>query len=230
VAHRDYTSNGSVQVMLFKDRLEIWNPGTLPLGLSPEKLRQPHRSIPANPLLAEPMYLAGYIERMGTGTGDIIRLCNEAGLKEPEFIQEEDFRTVIWRTLKTTVEASGEVSGEPTEQAEGVDNEEVNNNITLQATQQATPQATPQADEEVLETVKRVVLVLEGDLKRVEIQELLGLRDRVNFVSNYLEPSLFSFHIEMTIPEIPTHQEQRYRLTDKGLALKKKLQKSKKKK
>ena len=25
VAHRDYTSNGSVQVMLFRDRLEVWN-------------------------------------------------------------------------------------------------------------------------------------------------------------------------------------------------------------
>jgi hypothetical protein len=42
IAHRDYTSNGSVQVMLFKDRLEVWNPGNLPLGLSPAKLRQPH--------------------------------------------------------------------------------------------------------------------------------------------------------------------------------------------
>ena len=30
VAHRDYTSNASVQVMLFADRLEIWNPGELP--------------------------------------------------------------------------------------------------------------------------------------------------------------------------------------------------------
>jgi ATP-dependent DNA helicase RecG len=27
VAHRDYTGNGSVQVMLFRDRLEVWNPG-----------------------------------------------------------------------------------------------------------------------------------------------------------------------------------------------------------
>jgi len=25
----DYTSNGSVQVMLFADRLEVWNPGVL---------------------------------------------------------------------------------------------------------------------------------------------------------------------------------------------------------
>jgi predicted HTH transcriptional regulator len=28
VAHRDYTSNGSVQVMVFADRVEIWNPGS----------------------------------------------------------------------------------------------------------------------------------------------------------------------------------------------------------
>lgn len=58
-------------------------PGTLPPSLTLEKLRQAHGSVPANPLLAEPMYLAGYIERMGTGTRDIIRRCSEAGL--PEF-------------------------------------------------------------------------------------------------------------------------------------------------
>jgi predicted HTH transcriptional regulator len=98
VAHRDYTSNGSIQVMLFKDRLEIWNPGSLPYGLTTAKLRKPHSSIPSNPLLAEPMYLAGFIERMGTGTGDIIRLCDEAGLKKaPEFLQEEIFKTILWR-------------------------------------------------------------------------------------------------------------------------------------
>jgi len=34
VAHRDYTSNASVQVMLFKDRLEVWNPGHLPYGMT----------------------------------------------------------------------------------------------------------------------------------------------------------------------------------------------------
>lgn len=68
IAHRDYTSNGSVQVMLFKDRLEIWNPGALPMGWTTEKLKTLHSSVPFNPLLAHPMYLAGYIERLGTGT------------------------------------------------------------------------------------------------------------------------------------------------------------------
>lgn len=66
IAHRDYTCNASVQVMLFRDRLEIWNPGSLPMGWTSEKLKQIHTSVPANPLIAEPLYLAGYIERMGT--------------------------------------------------------------------------------------------------------------------------------------------------------------------
>lgn len=34
VAHRDYTANVSVQVMLFADRLEICNPGELPPQLT----------------------------------------------------------------------------------------------------------------------------------------------------------------------------------------------------
>ncbi len=97
IAHRDYASNASVQVMLFRDRLEIWNPGRLPFGLTPSKLKHPHTSIPANPLLAEPMYLAGAIERMGTGTGDIVRLCAAYKLKTPEFIQNEEFKVVLYR-------------------------------------------------------------------------------------------------------------------------------------
>lgn len=100
VTHRDYTSNGSVQVMLFRNRLEIWNPGTLPYGLTTAKLLLPHPSIPANPILANPIYLAGYIERMGTGTRDIVAKCKAIGLKEPEFIQEEDFKVILWRKEK----------------------------------------------------------------------------------------------------------------------------------
>ena len=75
VAHRDYTSNASVQVMLFSDRLEILNPGRLPPALTLEQLRQTHPSVPNNRLLARSLYLAQYIEEMGTGTLDMIRRC-----------------------------------------------------------------------------------------------------------------------------------------------------------
>lgn len=36
--------------MLFKDRLEIWNPGSLPPSLTSEKLKGPHPSVLANTL------------------------------------------------------------------------------------------------------------------------------------------------------------------------------------
>ena len=121
VAHRDYTSNGSVQVMVFADRVEIWNPGNLPPSLSLAQLRQPHGSIPANPLLAEPLYLTQYIERLGTGTGDMIRRCREAGLSEPVFTLEDGFRISLGRpptsalTQEPTQEAT-ETTQETTEE------------------------------------------------------------------------------------------------------------------
>lgn len=97
VAHRDYTDNSSVQVMLFADRLEVMNSGRLPPPLTVEKLRVAHQSLPANPLIAESMYLLRYIEKMGTGTVDMIRRCAAAGLPEPEFEAGAGFVTRIWR-------------------------------------------------------------------------------------------------------------------------------------
>ena len=97
VAHRDYTDNSSVQVMLFADRLEVMNSGRLPPPLTVEKLRMAHQSLPANPLIAESMYLLRYIEKMGTGTVDMIRRCADAGLPEPEFEAGAGFVTRIWR-------------------------------------------------------------------------------------------------------------------------------------
>ncbi len=99
VAHRDYTDNSSVQVMLFADRLEVMNSGQLFPPLTVEKLRLPHQSLPANPLIAESMYLLGYIEKMGTGTVDMVRRCAEAGLPGPEFEAGAGFTVRIWRPV-----------------------------------------------------------------------------------------------------------------------------------
>ncbi len=265
IAHRDYTSTGSVEVMLFRNRLEVRNPGQLPHTLTLERLKQPHSSQPFNPLIAEPLYLAGFIERLGTGIPDMIDLCRNAGLKEPEFSQEDTFKTILWRMDSSdgdnTRQAAGDVAGQATGQVDIGTTRQAGEEVTRQAdeetsrqgseedTRQATRQGdeevtrqadeetsrqgsekgTRQANEEVAETIRRVVLVLVGEMKRVKIQELLRLKDRENFVLNYMTPALNSEYIEMTIPDTPTHQEQRYRLTTKGIGLKKKLQKSKKK-
>ena len=109
VAHRDYSSNASVQVMLFRDRVEVWNPGRLPDGFTVQKLREVHSSEPTNPVIAHPLFLAGYIEHLGTGTTDIIAACEQYELRTPEFRQAEDFRTIIYRKEKLT-EFDGKVT------------------------------------------------------------------------------------------------------------------------
>ena len=104
VAHRNYASRSGVQVMVFANRIEVWNPGALPEDLTVDLLRGPHPSVPRNRLLCEPLFLAHYIERAGTGTLDMIRLCAEVGLPEPEFLNEgERFRLIIWRDWLTDV-------------------------------------------------------------------------------------------------------------------------------
>ena len=67
--------------------------------LTPAKLSSKHSSELTNPILAHPVYLAGYIERLGTGTNDLIDACTSMGLKKPTFVQEEDFCITIWRNV-----------------------------------------------------------------------------------------------------------------------------------
>lgn len=97
VAHRDYTSNGSVQVMLFSDRLVVWNPGRLAPGLTLERLRVAHEAAPVNRLLAASLRLAGATGKMGAGTLDMIERCVAVGLPEPEFSVADGFVAKIWR-------------------------------------------------------------------------------------------------------------------------------------
>ena len=75
--------------------------------------------MPHNPLLAESLYLTKYIERMGTGTGDMIRRCREAGLPEPEFAVKDGFVTTLRRNTglvasswSELITPTGEVTGE----------------------------------------------------------------------------------------------------------------------
>jgi len=102
VAHRDYTSAGSVQVSVFADRVEVWNPGTLPAPLTTESLRHPHGSIPRNHRLCEALFLARYIEKYGTGTLMMIRETAAHNLPEPDFAQRGgEFTIALWRDWLT---------------------------------------------------------------------------------------------------------------------------------
>ena len=102
LAHRDYQSDASVQVYVFANRVAVWNPGELPPTLTPAKLKQAHSSVPRNKRLCEALFLADYIDKAGTGVLDVLAKCREAGLPEPDFVQDGDqFTVTLWRDALT---------------------------------------------------------------------------------------------------------------------------------
>lgn len=80
--------------------------------------------------------------------------------------------------------------------------------------------STGEVTREVTEEIKRIVLVINKEMKRVEIQQALGLRHEDHFRDTYLMPGLQAGFVEMTIPEKPKSSRQKYRLTTRGLLLK----------
>jgi ATP-dependent DNA helicase RecG len=87
--HKDYLSTAEIQIKIYDDKIWIWNPGKLPPELKVDDLKKDHSSYPRNPLIASVFYLAGYIERWGSGTKRIVDLCKEQGLPEPEYREEQ---------------------------------------------------------------------------------------------------------------------------------------------
>ena len=145
------------------------------------------------------MYLAAYIERMGTGTSDMVKIARKNKLAEPEFIQEDSFIVIVFRPKK-----------------EG---------DTPQVKEQVKEQVREQVREQVTEQIKKLLNILYADYSVVEIMNILKLSGRRNFIQNYLNKALQLGIIEMTQPDSPNSPTQKYRLTPKGKKLQQALRK-----
>ncbi len=98
LCHRDYTSPAHSQIRLYDDRLELWNTGALPAGLTAEMLLDEHDSIPRNRNIADAFFAAGLIERWGSRTTRMATALKEAGMPIPEFRSDNGrFRLIFYR-------------------------------------------------------------------------------------------------------------------------------------
>ncbi|GAP73016.1 hypothetical protein SAMD00024442_55_5 [Candidatus Symbiothrix dinenymphae] len=95
--HRNYMG-APTQIRIYDNKLTAWNHGTLPDGITLDKLTQSHSSYPRNPILAGACFLGGYIDSWGSGIQKIVDACKLAGLPTP--ILEEDGGGFIVRLFK----------------------------------------------------------------------------------------------------------------------------------
>ncbi len=88
LVHRPYTTKGDVFINLHPDRLEIHNPGLLPLGVTPKNIL--HKSVQRNPHLAKVFYDLKLMEKEGSGYDKIYETLLSSGKPIPEPVEEFD--------------------------------------------------------------------------------------------------------------------------------------------
>jgi ATP-dependent DNA helicase RecG len=194
LAHRDYSAaSGGVSIHVFPRRLEIWNSGPLPDGVTEENLPKGHISVLRNPDIAHVLYLRGLMEKAGRGSVLMIQQCRDAGLPAPFWKSDPKLGvTVTFPAPELATQATPQPGS---------------------SRDQVGTKSGPSRDQ---------AEILRKCLTESAIRDLMELVDRSNrskFRDQVLKPMLEANWVEMTIPDKPTSSNQRYRTTATGKAL-----------
>lgn len=191
-SHRMYHKPGSsVSIAIYDDRVEVTNSGSFPEDMTLERLLGPHDSEPQNPIIANVLYKSKVLESWGRGIGLMISECRRVGLPDPEFHSDGAFVQVVFRYVRDAVGAN--------------------------------PIATPQLPDSyptVIPQINKVLIAIGNNtISTKEIMASMGLKDKSNFLENYLYPAVDLKLVELLYPSQPRHPKQKYFLTQKGKSL-----------
>jgi predicted HTH transcriptional regulator len=209
MVHNDFTYEVSPKFEIFDDRIEITSYGGLPQGLSEEEFFEGF-SLPRNKELMRVFRDVDLVEFLGSG---LPRILESYGTKCFKF--SDNFLRV---TLPVTTE---QVTEHDTEH----DTEQVKDTVSSQV-EQNTITDTTTATITVTTTVEKLLFALTKDMLRQEIQDKIGLTNKVHFLQMYLNPAIKQGLIERTIPDKPNSPLQKYRITSLGLEVRNKLLKN----
>ena len=92
LVHRPYTTRGDIFINLYPDRLEIHNPGLLPLGVTPANIL--HQSVRRNEHLSKIFYDLNLMEREGSGYDKIFETLLEESKPLP-LVEEKNDRVQV---------------------------------------------------------------------------------------------------------------------------------------
>ena len=115
--------------------------------------------------------------------------CRRVGIPDPEFHCDGGF---VWVVFHYTRYVAGQVPDKY-------------------------PTSTRQASDKYPTSIVRLIEMLgERTCSLKEMMEMMELKNRENFLDNYLNPSMETGLVEPLYPDQPKHPRQKYRLTEKG--------------
>ena len=93
LVHRPYTVSGDIFINIHPNRIEVKNPGALPLGVTPENIL--HKTVKRNEHFANLCYALRLMEREGSGYDKMYEIQLTNGKQVPRVLEGEDFVTAI---------------------------------------------------------------------------------------------------------------------------------------
>lgn len=88
LVHRPYTQRGDIFINLRPGRMDIVNPGSLPLGVTPRNVL--HTTVRRNEQMARLFHDLKFMEREGSGFDKVYEVLLSQGRPAPELIEEHD--------------------------------------------------------------------------------------------------------------------------------------------
>ena len=111
--HKNFRTPQNNEIAIFKNRIEIYNPGTFPTGITPEDfIKGEGRVVHRNPLLARIMYYSKDIESFGTGLKRIADACEQVGVRYEFRSDNYGFTVVFYRPPLWTSDNIGDNDGD----------------------------------------------------------------------------------------------------------------------
>ena len=110
--HKDYASGQSNEVTIYRDRVEIYNPGAFPDGYEPQDfIEKSERPIRRNPMIARMLYYSKDIESFGTGLKRIAEACDAAGVQYEFKKMKSGFVVCFYREEERKADIKGKSTG-----------------------------------------------------------------------------------------------------------------------
>jgi len=165
---------------------------------------------PKNPVIAAFFRQIGQADELGSGMRKLMKYGKAYGGADPEMVEGDIFRIIV---AVPEFQNGREAAVTPQVEAQGTDG-----TSNQPASAQQAPSRHPASTQQVTPQVAKLLAACIGEAGRAALMEAVGIRDRVSFSRNYIQPALDGDLIEMTQPDSPTSPTQGYRLTPKGRA------------
>lgn len=98
LVHRPYTVRGDIFINIHPDRIEVVNPGALPLGVTPQNIL--HKTVKRNEHFANLCYALRMMEREGSGYDKMYEVLLSNGKQIPKVEEGDDYvKAIVGRRI-----------------------------------------------------------------------------------------------------------------------------------